>query len=162
LSYAGNLKEENLAYLKGLPKLRILYLVRTPISDKGLAYFQGLPLTGLDLSLTNITDDGLDQLKQIHSLADLVLNTTLVTDAGLRNLVPALPNLRRLKLYKTRISAQFEEELVRDYPLLRNSIEDPINEHWEEPNRGVATGLLEIGVAVPIRVGDKDLVIDTQ
>jgi mono/diheme cytochrome c family protein len=60
-------------------------------------------LVWLDMSETNITDKGLQQLSQFKNLTRLSLDNTAVTDASLKHLT-ALPHLRYLNLYGTKVT----------------------------------------------------------
>ena len=67
----------------------------------------------LDLSETNVGDDGLAQLLALDNLEDLNLWYTLVTDSGLPH-VAHMNNLRRLKLDSLResVSIALQENLL--------------------------------------------------
>ena len=51
-------------------------------------------LKWLDLSNTEITDAGLEQLKGLKKLEKLDLSNTKVTNAGVKDLQKTLPNLK--------------------------------------------------------------------
>jgi len=54
-----------LEYLKGLPKLRYLWLDRTKVTDAGLQHLQGLTeLEYLSLSGTQVTEAGVERLQK--------------------------------------------------------------------------------------------------
>jgi hypothetical protein len=68
-------------------------------SDKGLGYLDDLPrLQSLYISShtnsSDITDRGLEQIKGLTNLKNLVLKNTNVTDAGIKDIQKALPNLK--------------------------------------------------------------------
>jgi hypothetical protein len=87
--------EVALAYLKGLSRLRALWLSGTNVADGALVHLKGLPqLEWLFLDGTPITDTGLTNLEDLTALQVLFLSNTQITDTG----VGHLKNLTRLKL----------------------------------------------------------------
>jgi hypothetical protein len=48
----------------------------------------------LDLQHSGVTDKGLEQLERLSSLKQLWLSGTVVTDAGMKQLREAIPNLK--------------------------------------------------------------------
>ncbi len=79
--------DEGLVQLKGLKGLHKLYLGRTEISDAGLKHIAGLVgLESLILSETKVTDAGLKQLAGMKKLTNLEVSGTAVTDLGLKEL----------------------------------------------------------------------------
>lgn len=79
--------------LASMTDLRILDLSRTNITNEGLQVLNSLTaLTTLSLSETRISDSGLDALRPLTALKSLSLNCFDVTDAGL----PALSVLTSL------------------------------------------------------------------
>ena len=69
-----------------------LNLSSTEITDEGLMHLKGLTnLRGLDLWRTQITDAGLLHLKGLTKLQNLDLRDTKVTDAGVAELQQSLP-----------------------------------------------------------------------
>ena len=76
----------------------------TQISDTGLESLKELTsLTYHYLNNTKITDIGLENLKGLTSLTDLSRDNTKITDAGLEHL-QGLSNLRRLFLGNTQVT----------------------------------------------------------
>lgn len=97
-------KDEDLALVKGLPKVVELNLANTSITDAGLANVAGLTsLTHLHLEKTAVTDAGLAHVKGLTNLVYLNLYETAVTDAGLEH-VKGLKNLKRLFLWQTKVT----------------------------------------------------------
>ena len=83
----SGITDEGLAHLKDLKGLRKLYLGRTEISDAGLKHIAGLAgLEHLILSESKVTDAGLKQLAGLKKLTTLEISGTVVTDLGLREL----------------------------------------------------------------------------
>jgi Leucine-rich repeat (LRR) protein len=81
--------------LKGLPRLQVLDLSSTGVTDTGLMQLEGLAeLQRLDLSSTRITDTGLQCLKGLTSLRELNLKQTQVTATAVWKLQRALPKCR--------------------------------------------------------------------
>ncbi len=96
--------DDEATYLKRLTNLTALSLTLTGITDAGLEHLEGLTtLTFLCLSGTQVTDAGLEHLEGLTRLTCLDLNDTPVTDAGLRHL-EALTNLRWLSLADTQVT----------------------------------------------------------
>ena len=80
------LSEPLITALTKLPKLSVLRLRRTSISDEQLGQFITLKLRMIDLRNTNITDDGLVHLAKMKSLVDIQLEKSKVTDIGIQQL----------------------------------------------------------------------------
>jgi len=94
LSYNLQMTDAGLAHLKGLTTLSLLDLDGTKITDAGLAHLVGLSkLNSLSLRGTEVTDTGLEHLKALTKLSRLYLGDTKVTDAGVKELRSALPGL---------------------------------------------------------------------
>lgn len=68
------------------PAVNWLFLGRTAVGDRAVQSLLSLPLEGLDLSRTEITDHGLETLSKIRTLRYLNLSGTRLTDAGLEML----------------------------------------------------------------------------
>lgn len=83
---ATQVTDSGLTHLKEMPQLQQLYLGRTGVGDPGITHLKGLQLQGLDLSYTSLTDGGLGCLMGLRSLRWLRLSNTHVTDAGLEHL----------------------------------------------------------------------------
>jgi serine/threonine protein kinase/Leucine-rich repeat (LRR) protein len=81
------LRNEDLAGLVDFPKLEILYLSGTPLTDDALVYIGQLRhLRELTLFSTRITDAGLAHLHELTKLQSLHLAMTDITDDGLAHL----------------------------------------------------------------------------
>src|SRR5262249_5004361 len=77
-----------------IDEIRTLDLTFTDVTDAGLNQLKTCPnLQLLNLSFTKITDEGMRQLKECKSLQLLYLESTEVTDEGQQELQAALPNL---------------------------------------------------------------------
>jgi hypothetical protein len=87
--------DAGLVHLKGLTRLRTLWLEGTGVTDAGLAHLRGASeLNNLRLQGTGITDDVLPLLRGMTNLNELRLQGTRVTDAGVHELRKALPGLQ--------------------------------------------------------------------
>jgi len=86
---------ENLASdLQAFPRLEALELKSAKITDAGLSHLRNLPqLRRLALE-ADITDAGLAHLKALPQLEVLSFKGTKVTDAGVQELLQALPRLK--------------------------------------------------------------------
>ena len=132
--------DAGLIHLKGLINLKYLTLYDTQVTDVGLAALKDLELATLsipsaattDLGLKNylaslkppsqlyldkwrITDAGLEHLKELTTLQNLVLSSTRITDAGLIHL-KGLPNLKYLDLGGTQATGMGVAELQKALP----------------------------------------------
>ena len=104
VSTGADFSDEEMAYLKRLKNLTILYVGGTQITDAGLEHLEGLTqLTGLDLCDTEITDTGLEHIGGLTSLTELYLVDTKITDTGLGHL-GGLTNLAMLELNDTQVT----------------------------------------------------------
>jgi hypothetical protein len=87
----------SLAQLRGLSRLRGLYLNGTGVSDAGLVHLAAFTrLEELYLEDTVISDQGLRNLETLSSLRLLSVRNTAVTAAGVERLKQALPRLELL------------------------------------------------------------------
>jgi Leucine-rich repeat (LRR) protein len=99
--------------LRNLPRLRDLDLEGTQITDAGTTTLGALPrLYSLNLARTPITDDGLIDLKNLTALRILTISSTRVTDTGMLHLTN-LSGLVGLYLNSTRITDLGLEHLVK-------------------------------------------------
>jgi Leucine-rich repeat (LRR) protein len=81
-----------------------LWLWDSQVTDEGLKELKDFPnLKMLGLNKTKVTDEGLKELKDLKNLKVLYLEGTAVTDAGLKELKD-FPNLKRLGLNKTKVT----------------------------------------------------------
>lgn len=102
--------DEGLRQLSPLANsLSFLSLARTEITDAGLECLKEFRLHSLDLSRTQITTDGLESLKGLANLTSLRLGSTAINDQALA-VVGKLPRLYYLDLRDTRIT---DEGLAR-------------------------------------------------
>lgn len=105
LNLAGtNIKDADLANLKGLTNLNRLHLENTTVTDAGLVHLKDLAnLEYLNLYGTAVTDAGLEQLSGLTQLKNLYLWQTKTTEAGVANLKRSLPKVN------VSIGAEFKE-----------------------------------------------------
>jgi Leucine-rich repeat (LRR) protein len=96
--------DPDLAHLKRLPTLQMLWLNDAPISDAALVHIRGLvDLRELHLRNTRVTDAGLPSLKRFGRLTELDLRDTPITDAGIVHLAE-LVSLKDLRLSNTAVT----------------------------------------------------------
>jgi len=93
------------SHLRQFPHLRSLRLSGTGMTETAFSRFDsvGTNLEMLDLSRTQLGDDGVQHLRHLHELKTLHLAGTRVTDEGLRHLAE-LPSLEVLNLDHTSVS----------------------------------------------------------
>ena len=96
-----NVRDNGLAYLTKLTKLRDIRLAQCRISAPDLALFADLE--SLDVSYTTFNDSGMKSLQNLKNLRRLYLRDTLITDEGLQYL-ENMPHLEELDLYGTKVS----------------------------------------------------------
>lgn len=131
--------DTGLALLHGLDSLDYLGLAETAVVGPGLASFAGTPLTRVDLSHSEITNDGLRYLAALESLSLLWLDGTQVTDAGLEHLL-SLPLLAELHLSDTAVSDASLGRLL-DHPNLmvvcarRTRVTEAMVDRWLDRER---------------------------
>src|SRR5262245_27669441 len=94
------------------PELFTLDLSMSQVSDLGLELLRGYnQLSDLLLRYTQVSDDGMKHLQGWSKLYTLDLMCTRITDRGLEQAIKNHPNLRALDLDGTRITDQGLEEL---------------------------------------------------
>ncbi len=131
--------DAGLVHLRGLPNLQSLYLPKQ-LTDVGLVHLAGMnlkslvipkqartdiglkhflaamtPSPELDLGNWQITDAGLEHLKEWTNMQGLGLRSTQITDAGIAHL-KELTRLERLDLHDTQITFSAVAELRNALP----------------------------------------------
>jgi endonuclease YncB( thermonuclease family) len=174
-----DLRDDDLAALKGLKELKKLNLRSTLITDNGVAHLQSLPkleflnistsrgritdaalealkplteLEDLDLDRTQITDAGLVHLKGMRNLRRLQFAHTAITDAGLENL-QGLPNLSYLNSAATKVTQEGRDKLSKTLPLLDKK-HPQVTRHYESGRLTKITGKVEVLDAHMLRFAD--------
>ncbi len=95
--------DAGLVHLKGLVNLELLIIRRTKVTDAGVVHLNGLKnLQALGFTRTNVTDAALVHVKSLTNLERLWLTDTGITDAGLVHL-KGLTNLKGLNLSNTEV-----------------------------------------------------------
>lgn len=83
----------DLRIICGLPEILYLRLSNTEISDQGVTELRRLTdLQELNVAGTELTDAGLDSLKDLVNLRELDVRNTKVTDRGISGFQKAMPN----------------------------------------------------------------------
>jgi uncharacterized protein (TIGR03000 family) len=108
------LTDSDRKYLRGLPKLEALRLVRSTGTDE-LPRSVNKELKRLELPHCDITDAGLARLADLKKLEVLDLSGTGVTAAGLKHLT-ALERLRELTLREVDISSEEVQAVAKKLP----------------------------------------------
>ncbi|MGE0536601.1 MAG: hypothetical protein AB7O68_16645 [Pirellulales bacterium] len=104
--------DDQLEGLAQFKTLRTISLERAPISGRGFAYLESLPLEAIALTETLVDDNGLAVIASFSQLEELYLSRTLITDQGI-DLVAHLPRLRKLSLAGTSIGNASVQHLRR-------------------------------------------------
>ena len=73
------------------------------VNDDDLRSIAFIPIKGLRLNDTRVTDEGLETLKEEGSLKEIYLNNTRITDAGLKHLA-AVPHLTYITIDGTAVT----------------------------------------------------------
>ena len=82
-----SVKDDGLAHLKGMAKLKRLDLSETVVGDAGMAHLKEIKsLEHLNLWYTDVADAGVADLKELPNLSWLNLDNTQVTNAALENI----------------------------------------------------------------------------
>lgn len=96
--------DEDCALISSLHGLRSVNLTESNISDEGLKMLCELQsLESLVVSYTSITDSGLDNLARLIDLRELDLSLSMISDQGLSKL-STLKTLEELRLHATGLS----------------------------------------------------------
>ena len=117
--------DDDLSYLDGLEsKLRRVNLSRTQITDQGLARLCTMSeLEQLRLSSSRITDEGITSIGRLEHLRFLHLLDLPMTDAGL-DALHSLKNLESLYLDRTKVTDDGLARLVAAMPQVHLHIDD--------------------------------------
>src|SRR5262249_12355919 len=116
-------REQWLANLAGLPRLRQLALAECTIGDDGLRHLGKMKsLEHVTLDWTEITDAGVARLAPLKRLRRLFLSHTRIGDEGAR-VLGGLPALEELALNDTMVSDDAAGEVRRRHP--RAKIQHP-------------------------------------
>lgn len=100
----GKISSKGLIHFKGLQQLQRLYLCEVPLSDEALKHLGGLTnLVCLSLEKTGITGKGLGYLKNLRNLEVLNLADNPIDDEALGHL-EALSRLDTITLRHTRVT----------------------------------------------------------
>lgn len=92
--YGDTVRDKHLEYLHAMGPLEFLALTSSRVTDAGLKHLNGLTIRELRLdNCTHITDAGLVQLRYIKQLHQVWLDGTPVTEAGIAELLQAMPDL---------------------------------------------------------------------
>lgn len=113
LDREGKIDSDVITALRSLRELS-LELRSLPLSDDGLkSLLANVPLVGLDVSGSEVSDRGLQQFTALKSRLRLLdLSFTPVGDEGLKSLV-LLPELRHLSLIGCRVTDSGTDSLTR-------------------------------------------------
>ena len=113
----GKIGDDHVAAVKPLGNIIYsLNLRGTEVTDKGLEHLKDAKsLVRLHLERTKITDAGLAHLAGLQNLEYLNLYSTEVTDVGLQSLA-ALKNLKSIYVWQTKITEEGEEKFKAAAP----------------------------------------------
>lgn len=110
--------DEQMQYLKQLPKLRELHIAATNVTDAGMAHVRTLThLEELYLPKCAVGDSGLAHIVGLSRLRSINIYGTHITSAGLEYLMD-LEELRLLMITDLKLSAATVDRLKNKRPLL--------------------------------------------
>lgn len=113
------IEDEALVAISKMPKLEDLNLLRTKVTDAGVAYLAKVKLKRLNLDDNpGITDVAIETIGRIQSLEFLHVGKTKVTNAGIEKLA-TLTSLKDLLTNDTAVSSVATESLQKKIPGLK-------------------------------------------
>jgi Leucine-rich repeat (LRR) protein len=112
-----NVTDAGTKELSGLRNLQEVSLSNTSITDETMRFLEQLPLVGLDVDFTCISDEGVRHIGNMRQMKYLSLANTNISDAGLVHLA-SLVHLEELNLDNTNISDQ-SADIFQRFPNLR-------------------------------------------
>jgi uncharacterized membrane protein len=127
LSVAGaKVTDSSLAPLARLgPRVKVLNLARTPVSDAGVAALASCDkLEKLHLEGTKVSDASLSTLARLPRLSSLNVSNTMVTDAGIQSLATARV-LKHLYVSDTKVTLDGAIKLQEQLPGLNIEVGIP-------------------------------------
>jgi len=120
----SSVSDDGLKVLGSLTSLRTFQARSTKVTDTGLAHLQDLvALEVLVLGGNDITDAGLGRLAKLTGLMGLFLDSTKITDAGLEHL-RGMSRMTKLNLSKTAVTDAGVEKLRKALPFYTNIIRE--------------------------------------
>ncbi len=116
----GKIGDDQVATVKPLASIiHALNLGKTEVTDKGLEHLKDLKsLVSLNLKESKITDAGLAHLVGLENLEYLNIYGTAVTDAGVQSLA-GLKNLKRLYVWQTKVTEEGQAKFKAAAPNVR-------------------------------------------
>lgn len=112
--------DASIAAFGSLQNLEMATLNFTGLTDEGVADLATAEnLTYLGLNHTRLTDASAKVFLKLHQLEELALSNTQFSDLGLSLLVNALPNLKRLNLLETKVTAYSVDKFQSKHPNCR-------------------------------------------
>ena len=122
---------QDYAVLQGHPETIVLQIANPDVTDQTTEYLADMAnLRELDLNDSQITDAGLANIAKLTGLQTLRLRGTQITDVGMHEHLSRLPNLQRLDLRQTAVTAEAIElwksngEGRRAFSLMTNTTTD--------------------------------------
>lgn len=106
-----NFTNAGFSIIRGFSQLKTLDISDSNAPDRALRDLAHLPLQSLDLSGTDITDEGMGDLNNIPTLQFLDISRTNITNEGLARL-NTLQHLKKLNLSATDISSEGLRHLI--------------------------------------------------
>ncbi len=88
----------------GIEASQYIDLSNSDISDESLKLLVDLPLKGLNLNQTQISDVGVQTICKMKQLSDLGLDDTKITDRGVKEIGKTLGQLTKISLNNTKVT----------------------------------------------------------
>lgn len=117
---ATRITDASIAAFESLQNLEMATLNFTGLTDEGIEHLASAEnLTYLGLNHTRLTDTSAKVFLKLHQFEELTLSNTQFSDQGLLLLVNALPNLKRLNLLETKVTADSVDKFQSMHPNCR-------------------------------------------
>lgn len=144
--------DKGLPYLFSVPKLRILGLMDSRITDRGMHVVSLLPLTDLGCGGTRITDFGFLAVAHLEKLEFPNVCETRISDVSATRVLPRLTRLKHLDMHETQVGDATVETLpalcgLKWLSLSRTKITDKCVPHLKQLKHLEFLATVESGIS---------------